>query len=129
MERKVSQSEQWKTFHTSDSGTEERGPSLWLGQGGFSSSFDLWRAQVKASLHLESQGVSLPSPTDPQFHVQSQKGSGWEEVPEHSPVQPGQSWAICITASAKGRAGAALRTRLPKTSPWSAAPRQGNPRG
>lgn len=121
MERKVSRSEQWKTFHTSDSGTEERGPSLRLGQGGFSSSFDLWRAQVKASLQLESRGVSLPSPTDPPFHVESQKGSGWEEMPKHSPVQPRQSRAICITASAKGRAGAALRTRLPKTSLWSAA--------
>lgn len=99
-----------ETFHTSDSGTEERGPLSWLGVGSFSSSFDLWRAQVKASLFFESRGVPLPSSTDPWFHVQSRKGSDWEETPEHPRVQPRQSQAVHITASAKGRAGTTLQT-------------------
>lgn len=91
-----------------------------LGQGGFSSSFDLWRAQVKALLHSESWGVSQPSPTDPWFHVPSQKGSGWKRC--LAPSSPAHSQPC----SAKGHTGCPADT-APQNIPLEPAAQGAKP--
>lgn len=114
-----------ETFHTSDSGTEKWAlATAWAKQ----LLLQLWPLECssQSSASFGVTGSFLPTPTDPHFHVQSQKGSGCEGMPKCPPVQPHQSQAIHIPASAKGCTGAALQTRLPKTFLWSALLRQGS---